>query len=128
MRCFFTHFCIAITSHLDTVSCWKGLSYSQASELMVWYHIFTECLTYLVEEALRDVVVEELLSVKSKLYQAMNSKTGEGRSGTEFFQAQPRANLGHRTTSRGLPGAAYAPMPQGEQPPRNRYHDIVSCS
>jgi hypothetical protein len=68
----------AVTSHLDTVSCWKGLSYSQASELMVWYHIFSDCLTCLVEEALKDALVDELLDSQGKHYQELRFQNACG--------------------------------------------------
>jgi hypothetical protein len=36
---------------------------------MVWYHIFSDCLTCLVEEALKDALVDELLDSQGKHYQ-----------------------------------------------------------
>lgn len=34
----------ATISHMDTVSCWKGLSLSQAAEIVTWEGIFCEAL------------------------------------------------------------------------------------
>lgn len=77
---------IAVTSHLDTISCWKGLSYCQASELMVWYNIFNDCLTSLVEEALRDDLVEEILWDEGKFDHSAIQGLGPISVGTCFSQ------------------------------------------
>lgn len=48
-------------NHLDIVECWKGLSYTQARELAVWYQFLDECLRNEVHEALRKDSVNDLL-------------------------------------------------------------------
>ncbi|KAF2125292.1 hypothetical protein P153DRAFT_111062 [Dothidotthia symphoricarpi CBS 119687] len=50
----------SVTSHLDVVSCWKGLSRSQAVELVTWEHLFKTCLEDAIQLALRDIFVQYL--------------------------------------------------------------------
>ncbi|KAH9882601.1 hypothetical protein J1614_000837 [Plenodomus biglobosus] len=46
--------------HVDIVTCWKGLSYSQASELTFWKHAFRICLSSQIERALRSIIVAQM--------------------------------------------------------------------
>jgi hypothetical protein len=93
----------AFITHLDTISCWKGLSHSQASELLVWYHIFSDCLTFLVEEALRDVLVDELLASQGE--SCHFSCIEKHIIVLSAFESM--LMLRHREFDRSVPGAAY---------------------
>jgi hypothetical protein len=39
--------------HLDTISCWKGLSSSQSDELSVWERLFKESMALQIKELLQ---------------------------------------------------------------------------
>ncbi|KAH7552928.1 hypothetical protein BM1_07901 [Bipolaris maydis] len=47
-------------SHLDTISCWKAMSYMQARELALWESLFHQCLVPRIEERLRRTVIIQL--------------------------------------------------------------------
>ncbi|KAF1945536.1 hypothetical protein EJ02DRAFT_46480 [Clathrospora elynae] len=49
-------------SHLDVVSCWKGISNAQALELTLWERLFQHCLKMQIEDCLRLAVVTQLSS------------------------------------------------------------------
>lgn len=42
-------------NHLDVVSCWKGLSISQATEIVLWEHLLREALEIQVLDYLRNI-------------------------------------------------------------------------
>lgn len=52
--------------HIDVVTCWKGLTYSQASELAFWEQAFRHCLTLQVESSLRMLIATQLRQLQSK--------------------------------------------------------------
>lgn len=54
----------APVSHLDVVSCWKGLSYSQATELILWERLFQQCLALQIRKRLQGVVIKHLDEVQ----------------------------------------------------------------
>ncbi|OAL46998.1 hypothetical protein IQ07DRAFT_647270 [Pyrenochaeta sp. DS3sAY3a] len=47
-------------SHLDVVSTWKGLSCTQAAELIAWERLFRQCLSDQVKKHLGDDIVRHL--------------------------------------------------------------------
>ena len=53
--------------HLDVVSCWKGISCRQASEIMFWEAVFKESLEKLVAQELLDAFGEELRTTHGKI-------------------------------------------------------------
>ncbi|KAJ4377497.1 hypothetical protein N0V83_000322 [Neocucurbitaria cava] len=54
----------APVSHLDVVSCWKGLSYSQATELIIWERLFQQCLALQIRKRLQGIVIKHLDEVQ----------------------------------------------------------------
>ncbi|CAO2647443.1 Nn.00g083650.m01.CDS01 [Neocucurbitaria sp. VM-36] len=59
-------------SHLDVISCWKGLSYSQAMELTLWEQLFRRCLALQVKEWLQGIAVKHVSDT-----QAYNRQTAK---------------------------------------------------
>ncbi|KAF9691225.1 hypothetical protein EKO04_010627 [Ascochyta lentis] len=49
-----------IASHLDLTECWKGLSHSQATELLMWYQFLHKCLQSEVRASLYNDLVKSL--------------------------------------------------------------------
>ncbi|XP_014556619.1 hypothetical protein COCVIDRAFT_26627 [Bipolaris victoriae FI3] len=47
-------------SHLDTISCWKAMSYVQAHELALWESLFHQCLVSQIEKRLRRTAIIQL--------------------------------------------------------------------
>ncbi|KAF1848155.1 uncharacterized protein K460DRAFT_403452 [Cucurbitaria berberidis CBS 394.84] len=58
-------------SHLDVVSCWKGISHSQGVELELWQRLFRKCLASQVEEGLRDIVTNRLIEYQRQIDETM---------------------------------------------------------
>ena len=56
----------AAISHLDTISCWRGISYAQALELTVWDRLFHHCLVSQIEQRLKNSIVTQLKNRKGE--------------------------------------------------------------
>ncbi|KZM19162.1 uncharacterized protein EKO05_0009944 [Ascochyta rabiei] len=54
-------------SHLDLTECWRGLSHSQATELLMWYHFLHKCLQSEVRVSLYEDLVKGLLQSKEAI-------------------------------------------------------------
>jgi hypothetical protein len=54
--------------HLDLVSCWKGLSPSQALELTTWTRLFRECLGSQIKARLQQDIPEQLSRYPGESY------------------------------------------------------------
>lgn len=67
--------CPVNPNHLDLAECWKGLTHSQATELVMWYNILHECLHDMVRTRLCEDLVRDLLDFdgKSKCLRLMAS-------------------------------------------------------
>ena len=53
-------------SHLDDVSCWKGISNAHALELALWERLFQQCLAARIEERLRRSIIVQIKKQRGK--------------------------------------------------------------
>jgi hypothetical protein len=77
---------------------------------MVWYHIFKDCLTFLVEEALRDALVEELLDSQGKPLGPWALMSVYLDASYGLFISEPKPTHHVRTIDRYAPYPANATM------------------
>ncbi len=64
------------TNHLDLVKCWKGLSHTQALELLMWYRFFHACLEIEVQASLCNDLVDGLAFRDGKSGQKVLAQPG----------------------------------------------------
>ena len=53
-------------SHLDDISCWKGISNAQALELVLWERLFQQCLAKCIEERLYRSIIVQMRKYRGK--------------------------------------------------------------
>ncbi|KAF2826911.1 hypothetical protein CC86DRAFT_466693 [Ophiobolus disseminans] len=57
--------------HLDTVSCWKGLSHQQTLELVAWERVFRDSLASQLKHHLQDGLAAQLLKYSDPMNEAL---------------------------------------------------------